>query len=154
MIALKSLKMGFVSLVPNLVPPIMGFGIWAILIGEVNMAVAMVTSISLGIIVDDTVHFLSKYYRAVKENALAAKDAVRYAFNTVGTALIVTSFVLIFGFSTLAFSAFKMNSLMGLLTAVIIGCALIADFLLLPPLLIMLEKKKKAKLENAMVQNG
>ncbi len=143
MLALKNLKMGFISLVPNLIPPIMGFGVWALLVGEVNMAVALVTSIALGVIVDDTVHFLSKYHRARREKGLGAQDAVRYAFHTVGSALVVTSFVLVAGFGTLMFSAFKMNSLMGTLTAVIIACALIADFFLLPPLLMMLDKKKK-----------
>lgn len=145
MIALKNIKIGFLSLIPNLVPPIMGFGLWALAVGQVNMAVAMVTSISLGIIVDDTVHFLSKYHRAISEKNLSTKDAVKYAFHTVGSALIVTSFVLIAGFSVLMFSAFKMNSLMGMLTSVIIGCALVADFLLLPALLIMLDKKKKGQ---------
>lgn len=143
MLALRNFKLGIISLIPNIVPPVMGFGIWALMIGQVNMAVALVTSIALGIIVDDTVHFLSKYNRARNEKGLNAKEAVQYAFHTVGSALTVTSFVLIFGFGTLVLSAFKMNSLMGMLTAVIIGCALIADFLLLPALLILLDKKKK-----------
>lgn len=145
MLALKDFRVGMISLIPNLVPPIMGFGVWALLIGQVNMAVALVTSIALGIIVDDTVHFLSKYHRARKEKGLDTKDAVRYAFHTVGSALVVTSFVLMFGFATLVLSAFKMNSLMGMLTAVIIACALVADFLLLPPLLMLLDKNKKGK---------
>ncbi|MCH2038489.1 MAG: MMPL family transporter [Rickettsiales bacterium] len=144
--ALKSLKIGLISLAPNLIPPIMGFGVWALLIGEVNMAVAAVLSISLGVIVDDTVHFLSKYNRARNERGLDAPDAIRYAFSNVGTALTVTSFILIAGFSILIFSAFQMNSLMGSLTAIIIGCALVADFLLLPPLLMYLDKKKRASL--------
>lgn len=143
MFALVSLKMGLISLIPNLIPPIMGFGVWALLVGQVNMAVALVTSIALGIIVDDTVHFLSKYHRARNEKGLDSIEAVKYAFHTVGSALVVTSAVLVCGFGTLIFSAFKMNSLMGSLTAVIIACALIADFLLLPPLLILLDKKKK-----------
>jgi predicted RND superfamily exporter protein len=143
MLALVSVKMGLISLIPNLVPPIMGFGVWALLIGQVNMAVALVTSIALGIIVDDTVHFLSKYHRARKEKGLDAIEAVKYAFHTVGSALVITSAVLVCGFGTLMLSAFKMNSLMGTLTAVIIACALVADFLLLPPLLILLDKKKK-----------
>lgn len=143
MFALKNFKIGLISLVPNLVPPIMGFGIWSILVGEVNMAVAFVTAISLGIIVDDTVHFLSKYHRARSEKALSAEEAVRYAFSTVGPALLITTFILIFGFAVLMFSAFKMNSLLGMLTAIIIAMALIADFLLLPPILLLLDKYKK-----------
>lgn len=142
MIALKSLKIGLFSLVPNLVPAIMGFGIWAILVGQINMAAAIVAAVSLGIIVDDTVHFLSKYFRARREKNLDAKEAVRYAFNTVGHALFVTTLVLVIGFSILVFSGFAINSTLGIMTAVTIACALIADFFLLPPLLIMLDKDK------------
>lgn len=143
MIALRNISLGFYSLIPNLVPPIMGFGLWTIINGEVNMSVAFVTSIALGIIVDDTIHFLSKYHRARKERGLSKEDAVRYAFSTVGSALFITSLVLIAGFSILMLSAFKMNSLMGMLTAIIIACALIADFLLLPPILMLTNRKKK-----------
>ena len=90
--------------------------------------------------VDDTVHFLSKYLRARREHNLDATAAVRYAFSTVGTALWVTTIVLIAGFTVLAFSSFKMNAGMGLLTAITIGIALILDFLFLPPFLITLQK--------------
>jgi len=145
MIALKNVKIGFISLIPNLVPPIMGFGLWALLVGQVNMAVAFVTAICLGIIVDDTVHFLSKYNRARKEQGMNPEEAVKYVFTTVGSALIITSVILILGFGVLILSAFKMNSLMGMLTSLIIAMALIADLLLLPPILIFLDKLKKGK---------
>lgn len=145
MVALRNLKLGIVSLVPNLVPVIMGFGIWGAFIEEVNMAVAVVFAISLGIVVDDTVHFLSKYDRARNEKNLGARDAVRYAFRTVGPALVITTFILIAGFSVLLFSNFQMNSTMGAFTALVIGSALAADFLLLPPLLMYIDKKKGSK---------
>jgi hypothetical protein len=86
-------------------------------------------------VVDDTVHFLSKYVRAQREQGLSPEDAVRYAFSTVGTALWVTSLVLVIGFGILAMSAFELNAGMGLLTAITIALALVADFLFLPPLL-------------------
>ncbi|MDH5572354.1 MAG: MMPL family transporter, partial [Gammaproteobacteria bacterium] len=92
--------------------------------------------------VDDTVHFLSKYLRARRERGLNSEDAVRYAFISVGRALIVTSIVLIAGFMVLAFSSFKLNSGMGLLTSIVITFALLADLLLLPPLLMKLDRKK------------
>lgn len=142
MLALKSFRMGMISLIPNLVPAIMGFGIWAIFIGQINMAVAVITAIALGIIVDDTVHFLSKYLRGRREKGLSAEEAVRYSFNMVGTALVVTTLVLVIGFLVLTLSSFQMNSHMGALTAITIGCALIADFFLLPSLLIKLDKDK------------
>ena len=89
----------------------------------------------LGIIVDDTVHYLSKYLRARRVDGRSPEDAVRYAFSTVGTALWITSVILICGFSLLLFSPFQLNQHTGLLMAITIGYALIADFLLLPPLL-------------------
>jgi predicted RND superfamily exporter protein len=144
-VALRSIKLGIISMVPNLVPAAMGFGIWGMLVGEVGLALSVVTSMTLGIVVDDTVHFMSKYQRARRENGLDSEHAVRYAFTSVGRALVTTSVVLIAGFLVLALSAFKLNSGMGLLTALVIGLALIADFLLLPPLLMKLEGKSDEK---------
>jgi len=76
---------------------------------------------------------------------LNPEDAVRYAFVTVGRALLITSVVLVAGFLILATSAFQLNSAMGLLTAIVIILALLADFLFLPPLLIKIEEKFNAK---------
>ena len=144
-IALRSLKIGLVSMVPNLVPAAMGFGLWGLLVGEVGLALSIVTGMTLGIVVDDTVHFLSKYLRARREKNATAPEAVRYAFNNVGRALLFTSVVLVAGFAILATSAFKLNSGMGMLSALIVTLALIADFLLLPALLIKLEEREDAK---------
>ena len=78
---------------------------------------------TLGIVVDDTIHFLSKYLRARREKGLGAEDAVRYAFSTVGIALWVTSVALDgIGFSSsMQPPSFKLNSGMGLLTAIVIA---------------------------------
>jgi len=112
-------------------------------VGEIGLASSVVAATSLGIIVDDSVHFLSKYLRARRERGASPEDAVRYAFATVGHALWVTSAVLIGGFATLALSAFELNQSLGLLTALAIFAALLADFLLLPPLLLAIDKEKK-----------
>lgn len=141
--ALKSLKIGLVSLIPNLAPAAMGFGLWGIFIGQVGLSLSVVTSMTFGIVIDDTVHFLSKYLRARREQGLSSRDSVRYAFKTVGRALLTTTLVLVGGFLVLATSSFYLNSSMGLLTAVIIVLALIADFLFLPPLLMKLEGDSK-----------
>ena len=137
--ALRSLKIGLVSLIPNLAPAAMAFGLWGMLVGEVGLALSVVTGMTLGIVVDDTVHFLSKYLRARREQRLGSEDAVRYAFSTVGMALVVTSVVLIAGFLVLTQSSFRLNADMGLLTAVTIAFALAADFLFLPPLLMKID---------------
>ena len=98
---------------------------------------------TMGIIVDDTVHFLTKYLRARRELGKSPEDAVRYAFSTVGQALLVTTFVLVTGFLVIAQSDFGMNSGMAKITILIISAALLLDFLLLPALLIMLSGDKK-----------
>lgn len=141
-IALRSVKMGLFSIVPNIFPALMAFGFWTILNGQVNMAVAIVVAVSLGIIVDDTVHFLSKYDRARKEKNMNPEDAVRYAFHMVGNALVITTITLMAGFGVLAMSSFQMNSTMGILTAIAVGFALIVDFLLLPALLLLFDKRE------------
>jgi len=143
--ALRSLKLGLLSLIPNLAPIGVAFGLWAIFDGEIGLALSIVAGMTLGIVVDDTVHFMSKYLRAKREKNLNARDAVRYAFANVGTALLVTTVVLAVGFSVLALSAFELNSVMGLLTAITIVLALIIDFLFLPPLLIALEEGRNEK---------
>ena len=140
-VALRSFKIGLISLVPNLIPAGIAFGIWGIVNGQVGMSVSIVAGMTLGIVVDDTVHFLSKYLRARCEKGLDAQQATLYAFNQVGQALIVTTVVLVAGFMVLALSTFKLNSDMGLVTAITIATALIIDFLLLPPLLMALDKK-------------
>lgn len=138
--ALRSVKYGLVSLIPNLFPAGCAFGLWALFVGEVGLALSVVTAMTLGIVVDDTIHFISKYIRARKEKNLSSHDAVRYAFQNVGVALWVTSAVLISGFMILSLSSFELNSSMGMMTSVIIALALILDFLLLPALLMKIDK--------------
>ncbi|MDX8394799.1 MAG: efflux RND transporter permease subunit [Mariprofundaceae bacterium] len=142
-LALRSLKIGLISLVPNLLPAGLAFGVWGLVVGEVNMAAAMVAGMSLGIVVDDSIHFLSKYLRARREDGMDAESAVRYAFSSVGIAIIVTSIVLVAGFMVLAQSTFALNSQMALLTSIAISMALLADFLLLPVLLMRMDRLKK-----------
>ena len=138
--AFRSLPLGIISLVPNLFPAFLAFGIWGYLIGEVGVAIAIVGAMTLGIVVDDTVHFLSKYLRGRKELDKNPEDSIRYAFSTVGFALIVTSIALVAGFMVLANSGFKINSDLAQLSLMAIFLALLADFFFLPPLLVKLEK--------------
>ncbi len=141
-VALKSIRIGLFSLIPNLAPAFMAFGIWGFFIGQVGLAVSVIVAMTLGIVVDDTVHFMSKYLRARREHGMDPPDSVRYAFNTVGTALVVTTIALVAGFGILIFSGFKVNSDMGIMTAVTISLALALDFLFLPTLLMKLEGAK------------
>ncbi|MCO4757660.1 MAG: MMPL family transporter [Oceanospirillaceae bacterium] len=142
-LALRSVRYGFISLIPNLAPAVMGFGLWFLIDGQVGLALSVVAGMTLGIVVDDTVHFLSKYLYARRERGKNSQDAVRYAFASVGRALWVTTLVLVAGFMVLAQSSFKLNADMGLLTALTILIALIVDFLFLPPLLMKLDNGDK-----------
>ncbi len=132
MVALKSVRLGVLSMIPNALPILAAFGAWALLVGTVGFSVAAVASVSLGIVVDDTVHFLAKYVRGIREKGYDAAGAIKYAFETVGMALIVNTVVLVVGFAYLATSHFKVNADLGLLTALAIGFALFFDFLFLP----------------------
>ncbi|MEZ8632583.1 RND family transporter [Vibrio lentus] len=138
--ALRSVRLGVISLVPNIAPAIIGFGLWALISGEINLGLSVVVTLTLGIVVDDAVHFLSKYQRARLEGK-SAEEAVRYAFHTVGRALWITTVVLVAGFSVLAMSSFRLNSDMGLLSAIVIFIALVVDFILLPSLLMIFDKQ-------------
>jgi len=138
--ALKSARLGLISLIPNVVPTAIALGVWALLVGEVGFAVSIVAGLSIGIIVDDTVHFLSKYNHARK--SVSAPEAVLYAFRNVGTAILGTTIIVAAGFAMLGLSTFRVTAYMGLLTSLTVVSALFVDFLLLPALLIALDRRR------------
>jgi predicted RND superfamily exporter protein len=139
-VSLKSVKMGLLSLIPNIAPSMMAFGIWGILVGMVGLGLSVIISLTIGIVVDDTVHFMSKYLRARRELNKDPQDAVRYSFSTVGTAMWVTTISLVAGFLVLTFSAYVMNAHMGFMCALTIALALVLDFLFLPTILMKAEE--------------
>ena len=138
---LKSPRLGVVSLVPNFIPAAMAFGLWGYLVGQVGLAGSVMTAIAFGIVVDDTTHFLTKYQRA-RRDGLAAPEAVRATFRAVGQALWTTTLVLAAGFLVFASSGFEVSWALGLLVTITISFALLADFLLLPPLLMAIDRRK------------
>ncbi|MGH8529953.1 MAG: efflux RND transporter permease subunit [Nevskiales bacterium] len=141
-ITLRSVKLGALSLLPNLTPAIIGFGIWGLAVGQVGMSLSIVVSLTLGIVDDDTVHLLTNYQRARRELNLSPADAVRYAFRHVGSALWLMTLVLVLGFTVLMTSAFTLTSDMAALTVLIISIALFADFFFLLPLLMVLDRRE------------
>ncbi len=142
---LRSPRMGLISMIPNVFPAVMSYGLWALIHGQVDTATSVVACLSLGIVVDDTVHFLSKYNHARVDLGKSTEDAIRYAFRTVGVALLITSAILVGGFAVMEFSHFSPTRSMGLLLALTIFVALIIDFLLLPPLLLLADKRETVK---------
>jgi predicted RND superfamily exporter protein len=139
-VAFRSVRFGLISLVPNLFPAFVTLGLWSAFVGEVNIAASVVFSITLGIIVDDTTHFLVKYRDARCIQGLSAEDAIRYTFVSVGGALVSTSIVLAAGFLVLVNSDFSVNSTSGLLVALTILIAIVLDLFWLPALLIKADR--------------
>jgi uncharacterized protein len=140
LVVLRSIPVGLISFAPNLLPASMALGIWGYINGEVNLAVSVVGAMTFGIIVDDTIHFLSKYLRARRELGFDTAEAVRYTLATVGDACVLTTIALVLGFGVLATSGFAVSAQMGLLSAITISLALAADLLLLPALLLLLAR--------------
>jgi len=144
LIAMRSVKYGLLSIVPNALPAAMALGVWGLIIGEVNGTVTLIFSITLGLVVDNTVHFISKYRRA-REKGSNSETAVNYAFTSVGSALVITAVVLTAGFSLLVMSQFNINSYLGGLTAITIAIALAFDLFILPALLLYIDGERTAK---------
>lgn len=145
---LRSWKFGLLSLLPNAFPAAIAFGIWGLTSGQVNLAVAGVFSITLGIVVDNTIHFFSKYLYARRQMGRMPEDAIRYAFSTVGAALLVTTAALALGFLVLAQSDFALNASMGTMTAMVVVIALAFDLLFLPSLLLMTDRAGRPRADD------
>jgi predicted RND superfamily exporter protein len=139
-LVLRSLKLGLLSLVATGLPILATFGLWGLAVGSVGFSIAAVASVSMGIIVDDTVHILTKYVRIRQETKLLPQDAIRKVISTVGYALVGNSLILLCGFMILTLSTFKVNVDMGLLTSLTIILALAFNFLLVGPVLCLKQK--------------
>lgn len=136
-ISFRSVKLGLLCMIPNLLPAIVAFGICGLLIGEIDMGTAMIFSMTLGIVVDDTIHFVVSYRRLRKQDGLSPQDAVHESYSLVGRAIIITSLVLCIGYLIPVFTAeLRMNVQMYSLTIVCIATAMIADLFFLPALLV------------------
>lgn len=139
-VAIGSFKLGVVGLIPNLTPAAMAYGTWGLAVGEINMAVSLVAGISLGIVVDDTVHFLNQYLQARRLHKMEPEQAIRYAFDFAGVPMWIATLTLVAGFLVLATSHFAMNADMGVMTAITIGFAALTEACMLPGLLLMFDK--------------
>lgn len=141
-VALRSWRYGLLSLVPNLVPAVLAFGIWGVVFRDVNLGSTVVTVMTFGIVVDDTVHMMMTYIRQ-RRIGHDPREAVRRMLANVGTAITLTSVTLVTGFSIIAMSSFAINAHLGALTALVVAMAFLADLILLPVLLVLAEGKKQ-----------
>ncbi len=139
LITLRDFRMGVVSLIANLLPPIIGFGIWGYTVGEIGLASSVVAAMTFGIVVDDTIHFLLRFKKEIQRGA-TERDAVRIAYISVGRAMIITSLALTGGFLLLMVSGFEINASLGLFTSIIVMAALVMDLTLVPAMLLAMRR--------------
>jgi predicted RND superfamily exporter protein len=134
LIGLRSVRYGLLSIMPNLFPATIVFGFWGLFVGELSPYILMLFSISIGLVVDDSVHILSKYISARRENK-SPEEAVQYSLDKAGQAITITTVSLSLGTFILLFSnTFYYQNVAQLLTPIIL-VALLLDLLFLPPLL-------------------
>ncbi len=138
----RSIPFGVLSAFPNVLPIGAAFGIWALYDGQVGFMVAVGMGSTLGIIVDFTVHLLSKYDLARREMGQSPEEAVMFAFESVGFALIVMTVVISLGFLVLNLVNFLPLHDFARFSTISFIMALIIDFLFFPNLLVKFDKRK------------
>ena len=148
-LVLRSLRLGLLSVVPNVVPIVLGYGLWRLTVGQMNIVASVAGSISLGIIVDDTIHFLTKYQAMRRKDGATDESAMRATLAHVGPAMIATSVILVLGFGVLTLSSFQMTSYLGWLSVIIVGVAPLADLVLAPALVLLVGAGKMRKVPGA-----
>ncbi len=136
----RSIPVGFVSIVPNLLPILINFGIMGFLGIRLNSATSMIAAIGIGIVVDDTIHFLHCYEEGVKQSQ-NTEQAMYYALAHKGRPIIFTSVILFFGFGILSVSKFVPTSSFGFLSSMLMLSALLADLIVLPSILLIFKPK-------------
>lgn len=136
----RSFKMIIVSLIPNLLPLIMTAGLMGYFGIPIKPSTILVFSIAFGISVDDTIHFLAKYRQELKANNWKIKRAVYSTLKEAGISMFYTSVVLFFGFSVFTLSSFGGTVALGGLVATTLLFAMLSNLILLPALLLALEK--------------
>ena len=141
-ITLRSVRFGLISRVPYLAPALSAFGLWGLTIGDVSLGSTVVTTMTFGIVVDDTVHFLMHFLRS-RRRGLDTQTALENTFAVVGSSITLTSTAMVLGFSIMAASGLSINQHIGMLTAVVIVFALLCDLVLLPAIIKLTQEKPR-----------
>ncbi|MDG4716018.1 efflux RND transporter permease subunit [Winogradskyella marincola] len=136
----RSFRMIIVSLIPNLLPLLVTAGLMGYLGVPIKPSTILVFSIAFGISVDDTIHFLAKYRQELQANHWKIKKSVYAALRETGVSMFYTSIVLFFGFSVFTISSFGGTVALGALVSITLLFAMLSNLLLLPSLLLSLER--------------
>jgi uncharacterized protein len=143
-ILFKSFKYGMLSLIPSIVPIIITGGLMAVTGTTLDFASMIIAAITFGIAVDDTIHIMTKYIEA-RKNQNTRKESIHLAITKAGRALVYTTLILYFGFTILTLSSFTPNIKFGFYGGIIILTALIADLVLLPAVMFLNGDKEAYK---------
>ena len=135
----KNLKMLWIFILPNILPLILVAGVMGYLGISIDIGVAISASVILGIAVDDTIHFFSKYFDAIK--TMSFEESIDHVISHSGNAMILTTFILSFTFSIFGISSFVPNVNFSIVTVVALNLALLLDFVLLPAILSLGQRK-------------
>ncbi|MFC0603768.1 efflux RND transporter permease subunit [Winogradskyella pulchriflava] len=136
----RSFRMIIVSLIPNLLPLIVTAGLMGYVGVPIKPSTILVFSIAFGISVDDTIHFLAKYRQELQANHWKIRKSVYAALRETGVSMFYTSIVLFFGFSVFTISSFGGTVALGALVSITLLFAMLSNLLLLPSLLLSLER--------------
>ncbi|MCF6306782.1 MAG: MMPL family transporter [Flavobacteriaceae bacterium] len=136
----RSFKMILISLIPNLLPLIITAGLMGFMGVPIKPSTILVFSIAFGISVDDTIHFLAKYRQELIANHWKIRKSVYAALRETGVSMFYTSIVLFFGFSVFSISSFGGTVALGILVSITLLFAMLSNLLLLPSLLLSLER--------------
>lgn len=139
MLLLRSFKLGILSLFPNILPLTFGAAFMHLAGIDLNIGSALVASVCLGIAVDDTIHFLTNYYR-LRSEGHTIYDTITRVFTFTGSALVVTTVILVSAFGLFIIGDFIPNFHFGLLSAFVLTVALVTDVVFLPALLFAIDK--------------
>jgi len=137
-IVFRSFKIGLISIIPNIVPIVFNFGILAMIGQTVDFTTAIVSSVCLGIAVDDTIHFLM-HFKNKTDEGMSNNDALNDIFSKTAGSLTLTTLILMVGFGSFLLADFIPNKNFGVLSSVVLGVALITDLILLPAILVKKE---------------
>lgn len=133
----RSTRIGLISMVPNVVPVLVFFGILGLGAAPLSLPTSLIGSIALGIAIDDTMHFLVAY-QSQRSRGESPEDAVRHCIRQVGRPIVMTSIMLVVGFLVILASGFGTLREFGYLTAITMAICLTTDLILLPALLVRL----------------
>ncbi len=150
MVFFRSIKIGLVSLLPNVMPLTFGAATMAIFDMDLNLGTSLVASVCLGIAVDDTIHFLANYFK-YQEAGESQKDIITTIFRYTGSALVITTFILSSAFGLYVFGDFLPNVNFGILCSVTLLSALVVDLVFLPAFLMVFDRKEKVKSSDSLV---